>query len=303
MKYSIKESDIRKYVKYIIKEMRAFHGSGARFNRFDSSFNGSGEGSSSFGPGHYFTNSKDIARDYALEHGTSQNEIGKFSYKGVTSPQRVISLIAGRLNSLTKNDNYKVRDIASEMYKNSENANQLIRNITMYAIKCWKENDPNYEEDYEEWYKDSIQHFRNKLKEEIKDINNRSLYQVELPDEDKFADWRMEIPDQWYEFLYKLLDARKDGNMYYEKLNKIINSYIERDGCLTIGTLYYSLNNMHYDATLGDLLFKLLLQRYGYIGVKYPSGTNFQTSSTKQGDMNYTVFKDDDIQMKKRWDL
>ena len=54
---------------------------------------------------------------------------------------------------------------------------------------------------------------------------------------------------------------------------------------------------MHYDATFGDMLFKLLLQRYGYIGVNYPSGTNFQTSSTKEGDMNYTVFNDNDIEV------
>lgn len=57
---------------------------------------------------------------------------------------------------------------------------------------------------------------------------------------------------------------------------------------------------MHYDATLGDMLFELLLHRYGYIGVKYPSGTNYKTSSTKEGDMNYTVFNDSDIKMKKK---
>lgn len=131
----------------------------------------------------------------------------------------------------------------------------------------------------------------------------RTLYQVELPNEDKFADWLMEVPEQWYTTLQNMLYARDDGDMYIDKLNNAFNRFIERDGKLTVETLYYSLNNMHYDATLGILLFKLLLQRYGYIGVKYPSGTNYRTSSTKQGDMNYTVFKDSDIQMKKRWDL
>lgn len=113
----------------------------------------------------------------------------------------------------------------------------------------------------------------------------------------------MEVPEEWYGTLRKMLEARDDGDMYMDKLNDAFNRFISRDGKLTVETLYYSLNNMYYDATLGDMLFKLLLQRYGYIGVKYPSGTNYKTSSTKQGDMNYTVFNDSDIKMKKRWDL
>ena len=83
MKFFIKEAEIRRYIKSLINEMRAYHGSQARFSKFDSSFNGRGEGSAAFGPGHYFTNSKNIARDYAMEHGTSQTEIPKIIYKGV----------------------------------------------------------------------------------------------------------------------------------------------------------------------------------------------------------------------------
>ena len=59
---------------------------------------------------------------------------------------------------------------------------------------------------------------------------------------------------------------------------------------------------MEYSGILGDNVFKWLLRRYGYVGVKYPSGTNFSTSSTKEGDMNYTVFDDDKIKITNRWD-
>ena len=76
----------------------------------------------------------------------------------------------------------------------------------------------------------------------------------------------MEVPEEWYGTLRKMLDELDDGDMYMDKLNDAFNRFISRDGKLTVETLYYSLNNMYYDATLGDMLFKLLLQRYGYIG-------------------------------------
>ena len=60
---------------------------------------------------------------------------------------------------------------------------------------------------------------------------------------------------------------------------------------------------MNYDGSVGDNIFKLTLKRFGYVGVKYPSGQNFQTSSTKDGDMNYTVFDDDNVKITNRWDL
>ena len=178
--------------------------------------------------------------------------------------------------------------------------NEFIATVYQYLIDAVKDKE-DYEED-KDWYDYSLKKALKLLQSKIEEAT-RTLYQVELPDEDKFADWLMEVPEEWYGTLRKMLEAQDDGDMYMDKLNDAFNRFISRDGKLTVETLYYSLNNMHYDATLGDMLFKLLLQRYGYIGVKYPSGTNFQTSSTKEGDMNYTVFNDSDIKMKKRWDF
>lgn len=307
MKYSIKESYIRNYIKTLIGEMKAYHGSQARFNRFDSSFNGSGEGSAAFGPGHYFTSSKNIARDYAMEHGTSKTDIPKIIYKGVGGD----SFYQGHRLFHALNDCVRLKDYDKQHHNylwrglpklmcTANNKNEFIETVYQYLIDVVKDKE-DYEED-KDWYDYGLKKALKLLRTEIEETT-RTLYQVELPNEDKFADWLMEVPEQWYATLQNMLDARDDGDMYIDKLNNAFNRFIERDGKLTVETLYYSLNNMHYDATLGILLFKLLLQRYGYIGVKYPSGTNYRTSSTKQGDMNYTVFKDSDIQMKKRWDL
>ena len=307
MKFFIKETEIRRYIKSLINEMRAYHGSQARFSKFDSSFNGSGEGSAAFGPGHYFTNSKNIAKDYAMEHGTSQAEIPKIIYKGADGD----SIYQGHLlfNALNKcvrfeyydkqHHNYLWRSLPKLMCT-ANSKNEFIATVYQYLVDVVKDKE-DYEED-KDWYDYSLKKALKLLQSKIKEAT-RTLYQVELPDEDKFADWLMEVPEEWYGTLQKMLETRDDGDMYMDKLNDAFNSFISRDGKLTVETLYYSLNNMHYDATLGNMLFELLLHRYGYIGVKYPSGTNFQTSSTKEGDMNYTVFNDSDIEMKKRWDL
>lgn len=304
-KLYISETKLRNIIRYVLNEMRAYHGSGAKFSKFSSDFNGSGEGSASFGPGHYFTNSKQIAQDYANEHGTSKEEVGKFSFCGYTSPSEVIQMIRSNLCNCYKDWESvyeKLLPIAQKMYEESETSDQLIRKLILYKVNFWKQNDPDYEKDYEEYYKYNIERLRDNLKKDIKDVNYRTLYQVEIPEGDKYADWNMEVPKKWYDFISSVLDMSEDTQKYFEPLNRNINSYIERDGELTVGTLYYSLNNMHYDASFGINLFKNLLKRFGYVGVKYPSGQNFQTSSTKQGDMNYTVFDDNNVKVTNRWD-
>lgn len=307
MKSFIKESEIRRYIKSLINEIRAYHGSQARFSKFDSSFNGNGEGSAAFGPGHYFTNSKNIAKDYAMEHGTSQAEIPKIIYKGVDGDSIYQAhLLFNALNKCVRFEDYDKQhhnylwQSLPKLMCTANSKNEFIATVYQYLIDAVKDKE-DYEED-KDWYDYSLKKALKLLQSKIEEAT-RTLYQVELPDEDKFADWLMEVPEEWYGTLRKMLEARDDGDVYMDKLNDAFNRFISRDGKLTVETLYYSLNNMHYDATLGDMLFELLLHRYGYIGVKYPSGTNYKTSSTKEGDMNYTVFNDNDIEIKKRWDF
>lgn len=300
------ESRLRSVIRSVLNEMRAYHGSGARFGRFDGSYAGSGEGSSSFGPGHYFTSSKQIGLDYANEHGTSMDEISKFSYDGNTSYHGVLRNIINQLCKLNSNYREEYDDIVGEanrMYDNSRNASDLIRRIMSYAVKRWKMQDPDYDRDYEEYYRSSVVRFARGLREKIKDIDSRTLYQVDIPDEDRYADWSMEVPESWIDKVYYFLEGNKNEEACVNGFRENIESYMRSRGRITVETFYYSLDNMYYDNRLGINIFKAILKRNGYVGVKYPSGQNFSTSSTKEGDMNYTVFDDDNVSISKRWDL
>ena len=243
MKIFIKEAEIRRYIKSLINEIRAYHGSQARFSKFDSSFNGNGEGSAAFGPGHYFTNSKNIAKDYAMEHGTSQAEIPKIIYKGVDGD----NIYQGHLlfNALNKcvrfedydkqHHNYLWRSLPKLMCT-ANSKNEFIATVYQYLIDAVKDKE-DYEED-KDWYDYSLKKALKLLQSKIEEAT-RTLYQVELPDEDKFADWLMEVPEEWYGTLRKMLEARDDGDMYMDKLNDAFNRFISRDGKLTVETLYY----------------------------------------------------------------
>lgn len=302
----LKESELRKYIHRVIQEMKAYHGSGAHFNKFDSNFSGSGEGSAVFGPGHYFTSSKQIGKDYANEHGTSQREVAKIAYKGCGGDYyyqghqlyKALDEILDIKDFDDANEHYLWQYIPKYMkyYKNKQD---FIRKIYSYLIWAVKSKE-DYKEDTD-WYGYKLNKALKFLYDNLEE-SQRSLYQVEIPNEDKFANWLMEVPKEWYKTLQYMLYKIDNGDKYINKLKTYFNNYIDRYGKLTVETLYYSLNNMHYDATLGNNLFKWLLKHYGYVGVKYPSGMNYKTSSTKEGDMNYTVFDDDNVKITNRWD-
>ena len=207
MKSFIKESEIRRYIKSLINETRAYHGSQARFSKFDSSFNGSGEGSAAFGPGHYFTNSKNIAKDYAMEHGTSQAEIPKIIYKGADGDSIYQAhLLFNALNKCVQFEDYDKQhhnylwQSLPKLMCTANSKNEFIATVYQYLIDVVKDKE-DYEED-KDWYDYSLKKALKLLQSEIEETT-RTLYQVELPDEDKFADWLMVVAQEWFGTLRK----------------------------------------------------------------------------------------------------
>lgn len=286
----------------IDNEMRAFHGSGARFNKFDSLYNGSGEGSAAFGPGHYFTNSKQIGRDYATDHGTNQKEVGKLVYKydgdDVYYQAKELFNDLDRIlyiDEYNEENNNIIQRACINALSNGISKQNAIRSIYKELVKFVRSKD-DYEED-PDWYQFKLQQAYKLLNSDIEETT-RTLYQVDIPYDDKYADWNMEVPRRWIDFIYYCLRDEDDKVTFKELYDKCA-----ADCGITVEKLYYILNNMHIDATFGNNLFKGVLKRFGYIGVKYPSGTHYKTSSTKQDDMNYTVFDDKDIKITNRWDL
>ena len=274
-------------------EMKAYHGSQKQFNRFNGNFHGSGDGSESFGPGHYFTNSKSIGRDYANEHGTSQKDAPHvvFNNSDESSSYQSLALCKALPSSAVPNK-WVAQEFFMKLFNDCQTKQEFVRKAFSYAVKNIKSN-PDYNED-KEWYDYDIEKTLNLLKSKIQQ-KPRSLYQVEIPDEG-YVEWEDAVPKEIVDFCSRCIN-----DFGTDRMKKNWSRYLEND--FTFERLYLALENMDWDATFGRNLFKQALKRFNYIGVKYPAGTNFQTSHTKLGDTNYTVFDDDNIKITNRWDL
>jgi hypothetical protein len=76
-------ADVVKGMKGDGGQIDAFHGSPHKFDKFDNTHIGSGEGNQSFGHGFYFSNEKDIADSYASDLGRIDPSEAKYSGKSV----------------------------------------------------------------------------------------------------------------------------------------------------------------------------------------------------------------------------
>ena len=291
-----------------VNEMRVFHGSGARFNKFNSDFNCSGEGSNCFGPGHYFTNSKKIGMDYATEHGTRESKIPNIrlkDYKNFNAYNQA-PLLYSKLSKyidLTWDGDFTVEKLVNYM-NNCQTKQEFIHKVYQHLVKAMKQKD-DYTE-YEDWYKMKLESALNFLQNNI-EVSQRSLYQVDIPNEG-YAEWSSDVPEKIIHTVDDYIKYSKNERAL-NRWNKFLDYKMEfKNGSrhlmpITFEELYNALNNVDYEATFGDNIFKLALKRYNYIGMTYDAGMNFKTSSTKYGDKNYTVFDDDNVKITKRWDL
>lgn len=150
------------------------------------------------------------------------------------------------------NGRYLVQYIIEQM-ESCDRKQDFIRKIYSQVLRAVKSKE-DYDED-PDWYEYDLNKALKLLKDNIEE-NRRSLYQVEIPNDEKFADWRMEVPEEWRKVVKDFVSKLDNGDKYIDALNAYLTNYLNRYGKITIETLYYSLNNMYYDGTLGDNIFK-----------------------------------------------
>lgn len=293
--------------RYLQNEIRAYHGSGAGFDKFSNSFNGTGEGSSSFGPGMYFTSSKQIGHDYAFQHGDKRLYFKLKSDKlAKWLPDNMVSYITTDIlpHRIVDDKLYlNIVDTIAKLQQTVTSKNKFIRLITLYVIKIMKNVGIwNYHFDDDEDtcfpYQDKVDDLFEWLNDNVEE-NNRYLYQVELPDDKYFLDWNG-IADEGFinnciKYANYCSDKRAIG-----RFKKYLKEYDPHK--ITYGNVYKCLENAFFSESDSNFVWKCVMDKYGYKGLKYPAGQNFSTTHTKPGDINYTVLNNNDVKTKKRWD-
>lgn len=263
--------------------IRTYHGTGAKFDKFDLSHALEGEGSETFGRGVYVTNSKDIGDNYAQRAKDRKGKFG-FDYK--------IDMSADARQMLNHYIN-KNQDVD----KGLENARQDLKS----ALEMFPD---------DETLKELSAILQKKNDEIAEASNNAYRYDVDIPDDngENYLGWNdsQNFPlEKWYR-LWEIThhgfnenEYFKDGGARYDKdrIERIIQMKLEspENGMQKLPTLkgeelYQALMDF-FDRERpwhGAELTSRALKEIGFIGIKYPAGLIH--GGAKEGDYNYVIF-------------
>lgn len=263
--------------------IRAYHGTGVSFDKFDLSHAFEGEGSETFGHGVYVTNSKKIGDNYAQRAKDRKGMFG-FDYKIDMSAD------AGQMLSHYINKNQDVD-------KGLENARQDLKS----ALEMFPDDETLKE----------LSAILQKNNNEIAEASNEAyLYDVDIPDDngENYLGWNesQNFPlEKWYR-LWEIThhgfnenEYFKDGGANYDKdrIERIIQMKLDspENGMQKLPTLkgeelYHALEDF-FDRERplrGAKLASRALSEIGFVGIKYPAGLIH--GGAKEGDYNYVIF-------------
>lgn len=254
--------------------MQVYHGSGAKFDKFDHSFMGSGEGAQAFGWGTYVTEVEGIGRTYAGNGGqTVMTYKGSgLDTEGFLNPWRIIK-------DLYDENHGRLRDMRSR----AERILGMVEDDNIEMKQLWQS------------VVDTLKQVR---AGELKVKPSRLLYTVEIPDDNgtNYLHHDKDVPkhvkNAVKEKLYASLTADDAYKGAERELRKELDDLFALD--MVGGTLYGSVA-----VYLGsDKETSEFLNRIGFVGIKYPTST--LSGGNKDGKSNYVIFNEADAQITDR---
>ena len=275
-----------------VRFLRTYHGTGAKFDKFDLSHALEGEGSETFGHGVYVTNSKEIGTDYA-QRAKDKKAIFGFEF---VNPQSM----SKEAQDMLRHYMYKHQDVA----KGLENARKDLKDI----IGKFPDTD----------YLQELNEILAKDDDSIAIPSNRAYrYDVDIPDDNgsNYLGWNesQNFPlEKWYR-LWEIThngfsenEYFKDGGARYDidRIERITQMKLEspENGMQKLPTLkgeelYHALEDF-FDRerpSYGAELASRALGEIGFVGIKYPAGMIH--GGAKEGDYNYVVFDENNAQI------
>lgn len=275
-----------------VRFLRTYHGTGAKFDKFDLSHALEGEGSETFGHGVYVTNSKEIGTDYA-QRAKDKKAIFGFEF---VNPQSM----SKEAQDMLRHYMYKHQDVA----KGLENARKDLKDV----IGKFPDTD----------YLQELNEILAKDDDRIAIPSNRAYrYDVDIPDDNgsNYLGWNesQNFPlEKWYR-LWEIThngfsenEYFKDGGARYDidRIERITQMKLEspENGMQKLPTLkgeelYHALEDF-FDRerpSYGAELASRALGEIGFVGIKYPAGMIH--GGAKEGDYNYVVFDENNAQI------
>ena len=239
----------------------AYHGSPYRFERFDSSHMGSGEGAQAYGWGHYFAGKKEVAEWYREELST------KKYFEGDRQLYDDEAWAATMVFDTTIGDGSKLsREEAIDFVKRIHNQKGQEKYIPLIE----------------------------KLYENLK-VEEGQLYEVDIPGDEETLDWDNKLldsanySDKWPYMLSDLKEKGKAAGLYLDGIHLGLTGeeiYIHvRQNFIEEKEISY--NEAQKQASL-------LLKEAGFKGIRYLDASS---RGAGEGSHNYVIFDDNEIQI------
>ena len=243
--------------------MKTFHGSGAKFDKFDHSFMGTGEGAQSFGWGTYVTEVEGIGKQYA----NSSNQLQKL--RGMEFERdrikKDIEFWENRVGYFKSQDNDNARSIVAQ-------GEAILRSLNTELATVNKQ---------------------------IKESGiGRNLYTVEIPDDNgsNYLHWEKPINGEIQERIANGLQSI--GFEIEPDMNHLAFSREGKFAVLNINAKGMDLYAELSEALGGDKAASQFLNDMGFVGVSYPAEA--MTGGRTDGARNYVIFNENDAQIESR---
>jgi hypothetical protein len=284
----LKETISRKiFINLMEKSVYAYHGSPYKFDKFDLSKIGTGEGAQAFGWGLYFTDLESIARHYAKTLAkTNVITLEEFMVNNnveTVYEQYILKKYIDNYQDIDKT----IEAQKKELQREKEKLTKVKKGDEIYDTSLWSI------EDYIERTLGNITFSENvvKILEGVQqNLKNRNLYKVTLhkgknPDQYTWLEWDKPISEKNLDKAISLLRKEKKAtNLEIDRIK------INKNG--TGHNLYNSFMNVYGSQKQASLA----LLRAGIDGIKYPAESIARgaTSDTARG-YNYVVFDENAV--------
>lgn len=240
--------------------MTVYHGSGAKFDSFDHSFMGTGEGAQAYGWGSYVTEVKGIGKTY-----------GENMLEDKYKENRIINELARNTLKTNNGDKYASLEYLNSLLTETWTDKKRVRG-QIKVIKSGK-----------------------KLPE-----GNVFLYTVEIPDNtgNNYLDWEKSMSEEQIKMVDAISEKEGYGRIMFDDFQQLKKHRADlkmSDTAMSKGSfLYEQLTRM-----LGsNKAASEFLSRAGFVGISYPA--QFTTGGRSDNAKNYVIFNEEDLQIKDR---
>lgn len=276
--------------------IRTYHGTGAKFDKFDLSHAFEGEGSESFGHGVYVTNSREIGREYAQRAKKKKVEN---LYKNIRYPEGVKEdvfkkRIFGEMvtDVSTGGDVESAKEFAKKRI--SADAEHTLRTIERLKASGKEPAFRQMQEERLAEYNEALQ-WIDSIDEDYLTQGNTYRYDVDIPDDtgDNYIDW-LHSYDKNDGVIKRIRQAFINSKEFAEGLKKWYEDMSPEEKFdnmfdrIKEGKKYPANLFPHLVMYVGQENVSKILSDAGFVGIKYPAGTIF--GGAKEDDYNYVIF-------------